>query len=157
MVKAMFLVLFVALALVFQNERRKDAAARQQAADIAKRDSIARVIAARPRKPPPPTPQEIASDSMVFSLDSWELGGFGAVALASFTVRSRYSRPVKDLVLMCRFYAPSGTELANDRFPILHAIKPGGKLVLRRHNLGLVPSQTDAMTCRLTDLTVQTS
>lgn len=75
----------------------------------------------------------------------WEKGGFGTVALVSFTLKNESLRDVADVKMKFTFNGESGTVLGDEVkvFPIL--LKAGQVKVIRKENIGFIPQNASTM------------
>jgi hypothetical protein len=68
-------------------------------------------------------------------------GGFGNVAIASFSIRNDNAFDVKDVVIRCEFDGASGTKIGELRSTIYQVVKARSSKRMEDFNLGTVHSQ----------------
>lgn len=78
--------------------------------------------------------------------DSWELGGFGSVALASFTIKNESLKDVADIVVRFEFKGESKTVLHSTERMIPVIVKKGATKTIKKENIGFVPNGAEYMT-----------
>lgn len=67
---------------------------------------------------------------------TWHKGGFNNVMIATFALQNNNSFGVKDIVVRCEHYAPSGTLIYTNTRTIYQAIKPMSSITVRDFNMG---------------------
>lgn len=72
--------------------------------------------------------------------DGWELGGFGSVALASFTIKNESLKDVADIVVRFEFKGESMTVLHSTERMIPVIVKKGATKRVSEENLGFIPN-----------------
>ena len=78
--------------------------------------------------------------------DGWELGGFGSIALASFTIKNESLKDVADIVVKFEFKGESKTVLHTTERMIPVIVKKGSSKVVKKENIGFVPNGAEYMT-----------
>lgn len=71
--------------------------------------------------------------------------------VASFRVRNNNPFPVKDFVIECRTFAPSGTVLTKLRYTLYEDLAREFGKAFKDVTLGLVNSQSDRAACDIVD------
>jgi hypothetical protein len=82
---------------------------------------------------------------------TWGRGGFDNVMIATFTIGNKSDRPVKDFVMTCVHFAPSGTELGSNTETIYELVPAHGKKWIPDFNMGFISSQTEKARCTILD------
>jgi hypothetical protein len=77
---------------------------------------------------------------------SWELGGFGSVAFASFTIKNESLKDVADIVVKFEFKGESMTVLRSTERMIPVIVKKGTSKVIKKENIGFIPNGAEYMT-----------
>ena len=72
------------------------------------------------------------------------------VGVATFTVRSNSSFPLKDIEFTCDTYGKSGTLLSHLKTKSYEAIPARTTKVLNEVNLGVIDAQSASMNCSIT-------
>lgn len=72
----------------------------------------------------------------------WRAGGFGAVAMADFTITNNSLVDMKDPVVLITYYGESGTETGSKLETLLINVPAGKKASSYNVNLGFIKSQT---------------
>lgn len=103
---------------------------------------------------PPAMAEKVRQQDAIFAglrLDKidWQRGGFGAVAIATMTFNNQTEFAVKDIVLTCSFFAPSGTRIHQKVHVVYERIASKKKKTVREVNLGFIPSQAHSATCMI--------
>lgn len=81
---------------------------------------------------------------------TWRKGGFGSVAVASFTLKNKSRHlPVRDIVLTCAFYGPSGTELSSKTQTIYERIEPGKSKRIKELSVSFINQQASNAGCEV--------
>jgi hypothetical protein len=100
--------------------------------------------------PDRPDPKAAAMDSL--SMDfTWSKGGFETVMLVDFTFRNTGSRPIKDIEVLCRHFAPSGTEIDRNRGTVYEVVPAKGRKRVRDFNMGFIHTQAASTSCQVED------
>jgi len=89
-----------------------------------------------------------AVESIKFTWNSWHKGGFGNVALLSFTIENTNAYAVKDVEIYCDWRAASGTTLGSHSGRVYQTILPHKKLKVSNFNFGFIDSQVATASCR---------
>jgi hypothetical protein len=87
-----------------------------------------------------------------FTLNRWELGGFGRVMIVQFTLQNNTGIPQKDFVISCRTHGNSGTQLDAPRGTLYERLGAGVKQSFEL-NMGIVNSQSARVSCNLLEWT----
>jgi hypothetical protein len=77
----------------------------------------------------------------------WKTGGFGAVAIASFTLNNPNGFEVKDVVISCAFYGESGTKINSHVSTVYQKIPAHGKKAVEDFNVGFIDPQAKRGGC----------
>lgn len=80
---------------------------------------------------------------------SWVTGGFGSIMLLNLSIRNNQDYPVKDIVIRCTHYAPSGTQIDENTRTLYERISAHGTISEYKFNMGFVHSQADRSRCRV--------
>jgi hypothetical protein len=110
----------------------------------ARTPAVASGPAADAAKAPAPPP---AHARVALAPVKWQRGGFGAVAVATFTVRNENPFPVKDIELVCEFWARSGTRVGRQRVMLYERLPPGGARTVRDMTVGFIDQQAHTGDC----------
>lgn len=81
---------------------------------------------------------------------SWTNGGFGSVAVMTFTIKNLAEFPIRDISLSCSFSAPSGTTLGTASHTIFDTIKSKSTRTFKDVNVGFINSQASSSGCSIT-------
>jgi hypothetical protein len=84
---------------------------------------------------------------------SWKKAGFDNVMIGTFTIKNANDFGVKDIVLNCQHYAPSGTLIDSNVRTIYQAIKPKSSITIKDFNMGFVHTQAAKSSCSVTNFT----
>jgi hypothetical protein len=84
---------------------------------------------------------------------SWKKAGFNNVMIGTFTIKNANDFVIKDIVLNCQHYAPSGTLIDSNVRTIYQAIKPKSSITIKDFNMGFVHSQAVKSSCSITNFT----
>jgi hypothetical protein len=76
------------------------------------------------------------------------------IAKISFSVRNNNTFPIKDIVVSCNFYAPSGTVASTRTETIMDVFKPGGAKNTAGLNFGFVSEQAKKVSCSPKDFSL---
>lgn len=71
---------------------------------------------------------------------SWELGGFGSIAFASFTIKNESLKDVADIVVRFEFKGESMRVLRTTERIIPVIVKKGSSKIIRKENVGFIPN-----------------
>lgn len=94
--------------------------------------------------------QQRKSPKDYLTLDfTWSAGGFGAVMLANFTIKSTLQFPVKDVLIRCVGSGNSGTELGKVSQTVYEIIPPKSTKRLNNVNMGFIPGQMARASCEI--------
>lgn len=107
-------------------------------------------VAINPNQPP----YLRALSGMTISAFKWEKTGFDVVLNVSFKLINNSDVAVKDPKIRCSFYAPSGTKLGAVVETFYENLSPGEKLPIKRHIMGLIDPQVEAVTCEVVDVRI---
>ncbi|WP_454914981.1 hypothetical protein [Xanthobacter sediminis] len=94
---------------------------------------------------PPPQPHEMMDIKDI----KWGKGGFGSVAIVTFTVTNGNALAVRDPVISCSFYGKSGTLIDIATETIYEPIKGKSSRRIKDFNFGFIAKQADGMNCRV--------
>ena len=78
---------------------------------------------------------------------TWHAGGFGRVAVATFTVRSTANLPLDDVEFSCVTYGKSGIALSRLAQTVYDTVPAHAAKIFKDVNLGLIDAQSDEMVC----------
>lgn len=81
---------------------------------------------------------------------SWSLVGFSNVMEASLTLHNDLEIWVKDVLLFCQGYAPSGTLVSTAEKIIYQKIPPKGEVRVENQNFGFFSSDARRAVCKVT-------
>jgi hypothetical protein len=79
----------------------------------------------------------------------WWKGGFDAVMLADLKIRNTTPHDVKDMVIACVEYAPSGTMIDHNTHTQYDIVKAATTETFHRVNLGFVHPQAQQASCHI--------
>jgi hypothetical protein len=82
---------------------------------------------------------------------SWKKGGFDNVMIGTFTLQNTNDFGVKDIVISCNHFAPSGTLIDSNTRTIYQAIKSKGSLIVKDFNMGFLHTQAAKSACSVKD------
>jgi hypothetical protein len=82
---------------------------------------------------------------------SWKKGGFNNVMIGTFTLQNTNDFGVKDIVISCKHFAPSGTLIDSNTRTVYQAIKSKGSLTVKDFNMGLLHTQAAQSSCSVKD------
>jgi hypothetical protein len=80
---------------------------------------------------------------------NWHKGGFGAVALARFTIDNRSRQILSNPVIKVSFYSDNGTLIRTKEEVIYLTVKPGKRTRSKEINLGFVSEQIERAGAKL--------
>lgn len=118
-----------------------------------------------PPAPPPPAPKispevegrvraelalEEISNNVRLVKTSWHLSGFNHVMVADFTIRNGNGVAVKDIVMKCDYYGPSGTLISTASDTIYRKFPPKADTTVEHFLMGLIHSQSATARCMVT-------
>ena len=90
-----------------------------------------------------------------FKLDfEWGKGGFGSIMLVDFTFQNKGKYAVKDIEVVCKSAANSGTYIDKNRKTIYETVLPGETKKIQRFNMGFLNSQATSTSCLVDDLKI---
>lgn len=90
-----------------------------------------------------------------FKLDfEWGKGGFGSIMLVDFTLQNKGKYAVKDIEVVCKSAANSGTYIDKNRKTIYETVLPGETKKVQRFNMGFLNSQATSTSCLVDDLKI---
>lgn len=92
----------------------------------------------------PGAPLDVSIDNL-----KWRRGGFGGVAIATFTMENPNDFQVKDIVIVCDFFGSSGTKINTAEQIVYQAIDAHKKKIVSDFNLGFINSQASAGNCEV--------
>lgn len=101
------------------------------------------VAAVDVKPPPPPAWRDVALDF------NWRKGGFGAVAVVSFTFKNNSTARVWDIQVSCAFYAKSGTRLGSRTMTIYETVEPGKSKRVKDLSFSFVDQQAANGGCEI--------
>jgi len=84
---------------------------------------------------------------------TWKKGGFDNVMIASFTLKNENDFGVKDVVISCDHFAPSGTLIDRNTKTIYQAIKAKSAISVKDVNMGLLHTQVKSSSCSVKSVT----
>ncbi|HEX3117195.1 MAG TPA: hypothetical protein VHQ48_17130 [Bradyrhizobium sp.] len=82
---------------------------------------------------------------------SWKKGGFDSVMIGTFTIKNSNDFGVKDIVLNCEHFAPSGTLIDSNTRTVYQSIKPKSSITVRDFNMGFLHTQATRSSCSVTN------
>ncbi|MCA0175657.1 MAG: zinc ribbon domain-containing protein [Proteobacteria bacterium] len=84
----------------------------------------------------------------------WGTGGFGSVMLVDFTFNNKGKYAVKDIEVVCRSSANSGTLIDKNKKTVYELVKAGETKKIQRFNMGFLNSQATSTSCVVDDLKI---
>lgn len=84
----------------------------------------------------------------------WGTGGFGSVMLVDFTFNNKGKYAVKDIEVVCRSSANSGTLIDKNKKTVYELVKAGETKKIQRFNMGFLNSQATSTSCAVDDLKI---
>jgi hypothetical protein len=81
----------------------------------------------------------------------WSKEGFGNVMEASFSITNQNRYPVKDLVVKCIHFAPSGSAIDSNTRTVYQRIPVGQTILVHELNMGFIHTQATRSYCSVTD------
>lgn len=84
----------------------------------------------------------------------WGTGGFGSVMLVDFKFTNNGKYAVKDIEIVCKSAANSGTFIDKNKKTIYESVKPGETKKVNRFNMGFLNSQATSTACLVDDLKI---
>jgi hypothetical protein len=85
---------------------------------------------------------------------SWSKGGFGAIMIATFTIKNTSPFDIKDITIHCTDSAPSGTVIDSNDHTIYDLVKANSTKTFREVNMGLIHSQASSSGCHVVSATL---
>lgn len=85
----------------------------------------------------------------------WGTGGFGSVMLVDFKFTNNGKYAVKDIEVVCRSTANSGTFIDKNKKTIYESVKSGETKKVDRFNMGFLNSQATSTACAVENLKVE--
>jgi hypothetical protein len=82
---------------------------------------------------------------------SWKKGGFDNVMIGTFTIQNANDFGVKDVVISCEHFAPSGTLIDRNTKTVYQAIKAKSSVTVKDFNMGLLHTQAAKSSCAVKD------
>lgn len=82
---------------------------------------------------------------------SWSKEGFGAVMEATFVIKNKSPIDIKDISIVCKHSAASGTVMDKNSRVVYEVIKAKSKKTLRNVNMGFIDSQAVSSSCYIDD------
>lgn len=73
----------------------------------------------------------------------WHLGGYGNVAIHSFTIKNTSDKDIKDIDVFVQYTSASGTKLSETDKTIYEIIPAGKSVSFTKVNMGFVDSQVE--------------
>ena len=138
-----FVAIFVYTAVTMTPEDRAKYEAKRKA------DAI-KEAASRPDPPPRPALERVKLEKF-----DWETGGFGVVAVGSFTIGNGNEYAVKDARIECAFFGGSGTLVSTANQTIYETVDAGKTRRFRKINMGFVNAQAKSAICQLVGISPQ--
>jgi len=80
---------------------------------------------------------------------SWSKEGFGSIGMMNVTISNENDFLVKDITILCNFYAKSGTALSERAYTIYDTVNPKSSKPFRKLNVGFINSQSAKAGCHL--------
>jgi hypothetical protein len=102
----------------------------------------------------PPTPEATALSALTLDF-KWQVGGFGNVMLADFTVTNVGERGIKDFTIRCIHSAKSGTEIDRNTKVIYDVVPAKTTKKFKDVNMGFINSQAESSSCSILKLAMQ--
>jgi len=84
-----------------------------------------------------------------FILTSARAEGFDSVLVISARIKNFSEQPLKDPVIKCSVFAPSGTKLGTRRQTFYELLPPRKEIRMRNFNMGFVNSQWSRANCEV--------
>lgn len=82
---------------------------------------------------------------------SWKKGGFDSVMVGTFTLKNVNVFDVKDVVITCQHYAPSGTLLDSNTRTVYQVVKSKASVTIKDFNMGFLHTQASRSSCAVKD------
>jgi hypothetical protein len=80
---------------------------------------------------------------------SWSAEGFGSIGMMNVIISNENNFVVKDMTILCNFYAKSGTALSEKVYTIYDTVGPKSSKAFRKLNVGFIDSQSAKAGCNL--------
>jgi hypothetical protein len=80
---------------------------------------------------------------------SWTKEGFGSIGMINVIISNENDFLVKDITILCNFYAKSGTALSEKIYTIYDTVNPKSSKAFRKLNVGFIDSQSAKAGCHL--------
>ncbi len=104
--------------------------------------------------PSPEERKETARQNFELTNFTWTKGGFDSVMMATFTFNNKNAFDIKDVEVLCRHTAPSGTAIDSNTRTIYDVVKAGSKKTIRDFNMGFIHSQVAKSNCVVDDFAI---
>jgi hypothetical protein len=82
---------------------------------------------------------------------SWKKGGFDNVMIGTFTIQNANDFGIKDVVISCEHFAPSGTLIDRNTKTVYQAVKAKSSITIKDFNMGLLHTQAAKSSCTVKD------
>lgn len=83
--------------------------------------------------------------------EKWRRGGFGSIAIFSFTIVNDNDFPVRDIEIICRFFGNSGTVIHTRREVIYETVPAKKSKSVKDLSLGFIDGQAKSASCIVDD------
>lgn len=83
------------------------------------------------------------------SLEYFWSESIGAKVNGNFTIKNANEFTVKDIDIVCHFYANSGTRIGNKKFTLYEKFPPEEIITVKDFNIGFVDKQTVKVRCNI--------
>jgi 5-keto 4-deoxyuronate isomerase len=90
-----------------------------------------------------PNPQ----DQVHTKITRFDVGGFGAVMIADFTIKNNTSLPVKDVTVICNGKSETGTKIDRNERVIYKVINPNQTITVNDFNMGFISTNVTTTSC----------
>ena len=85
----------------------------------------------------------------------WGKGGFGSVMFVDLKFTNNGKHAVKDIEVVCRSAANSGTVIDKNKKTVYEAVQPGETKNIQRFNMGFLNSQATSTSCAVENLKIE--
>ncbi len=85
----------------------------------------------------------------------WGKGGFGSVMFVDLKFTNNGKHAVKDIEVVCRSAANSGTIIDKNKKTVYEAVQPGETKNIQRFNMGFLNSQATSTSCAVENLKIE--
>ena len=89
-------------------------------------------------------------DQVKTKINEFNVGGFGTVMMADFTITNNTKARVKDIEVRCNGYSETGTKIDTNVRTIYKAISPGTSIKVNQFNMGFIGTNVQTTRCSTT-------